>query len=264
MRLANRTKEVEFFKKMLLGQVPQRILLIEAASGMGKTSLLAEFASLCPAHAKAAVLVAIDLKSAQTGISHIFWRIQDDFGEEYFKNFNAEITGFLRAGIGASGNQIEVSGNQIQGTANHIQVILNAETEETRNMRLSKLQVAFFRDLKAIQKPIVMIFDTFNSASPSVANWIGGDFLAKVAKVEDIRVVIAGQSVPKPTIEWGSLAATHPLYKIDDAEAWYSFSKSRNWDFAKESIELFVRYLNGQPSQILQALESLARGRENE
>ena len=257
MRLANRTKEVEFFKKMLLGQVTQRILLIEAASGMGKTSLLAEFASLCPARVKA-VLVKIDLKSAQTGISHVFWRIQDDFGEEYFKDFNAEITGFLRAGIGASGNQIEVSGNQIHGTANQIQVILNAETEETRNMRLSKLQVAFFRDLKAIKKPIVMIFDTFNSASPSVANWIGGDFLAKVAKVEDIRVVIAGQSIPQQTIEWEDLAERHCLNEITDIDAWHLFSQAKGFPYEKGELQAFVKILNGHPKKIVDALESEA------
>ena len=81
MRLANRTREVEFFKKMLWGgKNAPRILLIQAASGMGKTSLLTEFASLVDA--EVAVLIKIDLKSAQTGIAYIFSRLQRRLGED--------------------------------------------------------------------------------------------------------------------------------------------------------------------------------------
>ncbi len=257
MRLANRTREVEFFKKMLRGEISQRILLIQAASGMGKTSLLTEFAALCPIHAEAAILVKIDLKSAQTGIAYIFSKLQSRLGEDNFTRFNGALSRFLSSGV-------EVSGNQIEGTENQIQVVLNTESDDIRNFRLSQLQRAFFQDFQAIKKPIVMILDTYNAAPVTLADWIEGGFLAEVVDAKNIRVVIAGQSVPKPTIEWEDLAATHPLYKIDDADAWHSFSKAQNWGFGKESIELFVRYLNGQPSQILQALESLARGVENE
>jgi len=99
MRLANRTREVEFFKKMLRGEIAQRILLIQAASGMGKTSLLTEFASLCPVYAEAAILVKIDLKSAQTGIAYIFSRMQKRLGEEKFINFNRALNNFLSGGL---------------------------------------------------------------------------------------------------------------------------------------------------------------------
>ncbi|BBC22911.1 AAA family ATPase [Pseudanabaena sp. ABRG5-3] len=257
MRLANRTREVEFFKKMLRGEIAQRILLIQAASGMGKTSLLTEFASLCPVHAEAAILVKIDLKSAQTGIAYIFSKLQSRLGEDNFTRFDGELSSVLSAGV-------EVSGNHIEGTGNKIQLVLNAESDDIRNLRLSKLQRAFFQDLQAIKKPIVIILDSFNDAPTTLAVWIGGGFLAEIADAKNIRVVIAGQSVPELKIEWADIAAMHSLYKIDDADAWYSFSKEQKWGFGKESIELFVRYLNGQPSQILQALESLARGRENE
>jgi hypothetical protein len=222
---------------------------------MGKTSLLTEFASLVDP--EVAILVKIDLKSAQTGIAYIFSRMQRRLGEDKFSNFNRALNNFLSAGV-------EIADNQIEGTENQIQVILNAESEESRNFRLSKLQEAFFRDLQAVKKPILIIFDTFNLAPASVADWVGGGFLVEVADVENVRVVIAGQTVPKLSFEWSDIAATHYLEKIDDADAWYSFSKAQNWNFGKESIELFVRYLNGQPSQILQALESLARGGQNE
>jgi len=253
MRLANRTKEVEFFKKMLRGDIFQRILLIQAASGMGKTSLLTEFASLCPVHAEAVILVKIDLKSAQTGIAYIFSRLQRRLGENKFINFNKALNNFLSAGV-------EVSDNQIEGTENQIQVILNAESEEARNFRLSKLQEAFFRDLQAVKKPILIMFDTFNLAPASVAVWVGGGFLVEVADVENVRVVIAGQTVPKPTFEWNDLAATHCLEKIDDIEAWYSFTQAKKLPFEREAVKAFVRCFQGNPDAIVKIFESQAGG----
>lgn len=273
MRLANRTREVEFFKKMLRGEISQRILLIQAASGMGKTILLTEFAALCPIHAEAAILVKIDLKSAQTGIAYIFSRLQRRLGENKFINFNKALNNFLSAGV-------EVSDNQIEGTENQIQMVLNAKSEDIRNFRLFHLQRAFFQDLQAIKKPIVMILDTFNDAPASVADWIEGDFvtdapaneadwieggfLAEVADAKNIYVVIAGQSVPKPTIERKNISETLFLEKIDDVEAWYSFVEARGLPFEREAVKAFVRVLNGNPSEIMQVFESQARGWKNE
>ncbi|MEI6331595.1 MAG: hypothetical protein WCP16_20320 [Pseudanabaena sp. ELA645] len=68
MKLANRTREVEFFTKMLRGDLSQRILLIQGASGMGKTTLLAKFASVCSVHADATLLAQVELKSAKPNL----------------------------------------------------------------------------------------------------------------------------------------------------------------------------------------------------
>ena len=257
MRLANRTKEVDFFKKMLRGEISQRILLIQAASGMGKTSLLTEFASLCPVHAEAAILIKIDLKSSHTGIAYIFSRLQRRLGEDKFINFNKALKKFLSAGV-------EVSDNQIEGTENQIQVILNAESEEVRNFRLSKLQEAFFQDLRGVKKPILIIFDTFNLALASVADWVGGRFLVEVVDVENVKVVIAGQTIPKPTFEWNDLAATHCLDRIDDIEAWHSLVRAKDLPFEREAVKVFVRVLNGNPDAIMKVFESQAGGWKHE
>lgn len=257
MKLANRTKEVEFFKQMLLGQIPKQILLIQADSGMGKTSLLAKFAGLCLVHSEAVLLVQIDLKSAKTtGIAYIFSRLQRKLGEGNFTRFNAALREFLSTGI-------EVSGNQIEGTENQIQVVLHTENEDIYNIRLNKLQEAFFSDLQALKKPILIIFDTFNSAPLQLANWIGGGFLAEIADIENIKVVIAGQSVPTPTIEWMDKSETHCLFSIDDINNWYSFARDKGLPFKKEEIKVFVRLLNGHPAKIMNAFESLAGGWAN-
>lgn len=63
-RLANRTQEISQFLQMVEGTCRERIFLIEAPSGSGKTSLLMQFETECPERVKSAW---VDLKAAQTG-----------------------------------------------------------------------------------------------------------------------------------------------------------------------------------------------------
>jgi hypothetical protein len=252
MRLANRTEEVELFKQMLLGKISKRILLIEAASGIGKSSLLDEFVAICPIHAEAALLAKIDLKGASTGIGFVFSRLQRQLGESHFRQFHEAINKFLSSGI-------EVDGNQIEGNGNRINIVLNVDNDEVRDIRLMQLLEAFFRDLQAIQKPIVIILDSFNLDNLTVANWISSYFLAEVANAENIWVVIAGQSVPTFSIEWMNLAERRYLDKIDDDEAWYSFLQANGLIFERETVKAFVVHLDGQPSKIVDVLTTVAK-----
>ncbi len=47
---ANREPEFELFNRMLAGETEERILLVEAGGGMGKTTLLEAFMRHCPRH----------------------------------------------------------------------------------------------------------------------------------------------------------------------------------------------------------------------
>jgi hypothetical protein len=140
-------------------------------------------------------------------------------------------------------------------------VFSSSESEEFANIRFDKLQKEFFYDLLAIEKPIAIILDTFELAPTTVKKWIGGDFLAEVARAKNIRVVIAGQSVPEPAIEWKNLADTHCLDKIDDIDVWHSFLHANGLLFERETVEAFVLHLDGQPSEIVQAMQNVDRRR---
>ncbi len=72
-RFANRTRELHLFEQMLRRQVRERILLVEAPSGYGKTGLMGRFEILC---SQGIHPVLIDLKGAQAGIAFVFSRIQ--------------------------------------------------------------------------------------------------------------------------------------------------------------------------------------------
>ena len=111
-RLANRTRELDFFKKMVLGEVSQRILLIEAQSGYGKTGLMERFLMECPENAKP---IDIDLKDAmETGILYVFRRSRKLLGKDILRDLIALWRGFSRVRQTLRSRAIEFKGMAIR------------------------------------------------------------------------------------------------------------------------------------------------------
>lgn len=247
-QLANRTRELTFFRRMLEGKASERILLIEAPSGFGKTNLLLRFERDTPDDY---CIAWVDLKSAQTGLSYVFERIRRKVGAESFPRFDAAVQQFLVGGV-------QINDNQIQGRDNQIQLVLAVQDEEQRNLRLSILIRAFFQDLHAVDQSILIILDTFNQATEILAQQIEGSFLSEVADIPGLLVVLAGQSLPKPTGEWLRCAKQYKLDAIRDPDAWYKYAKDVGLPLNRDNIEPLVKYLQGKPASIVQALEMVS------
>ncbi|MCP4422620.1 MAG: hypothetical protein GY805_38915, partial [Chloroflexi bacterium] len=103
---ANREYELDLFTHILSGQSAERILLLEAEGGMGKSTLLREFMRRRPNHIDFA---PVDLKGSSVGLHQIFNRLCDAIGWEHFVTFEGEVKGL--------GQQANISGNKIIGRA---------------------------------------------------------------------------------------------------------------------------------------------------
>jgi hypothetical protein len=253
-RFANRTRELHLFEQMLGRQVRERILLVEAPSGYGKTGLMGRFEILC---SQGIYPVLIDLKGAQAGIAFVFSRIQRVLGKKRFPNFNAQIDRFLHSGV-------EIQNNLLTGEGSQIQVILNVPPEE-RRYRLTQLQQVFFEDLERFDRPIAFILDTYNGATEELAGWIESPFLAEVALNPKLFAIVAGQIIPQPTIEWQNLHHRCKLDRIMEREAWYGYVKDVGFDCfsCQEEIDVLIDAVGGVPAQVVLLLEGAAQTRQH-
>lgn len=247
--LANRHQQLDLFREMAAGQSRKQILLIEAESGFGKTELLKQFPVVCPDHV---CCVPIDLKAAkEEGVSYLLSRVRRRVGACHFPTLDRVILQFLK-GTSFEGQDIYMVGEKQQ-----FQVILTGDPD-SRRFRLARLREAFCQDLRDLDQQVVMILDTFNEASPELETWIIG-FLAEVSETPNLRVVLAGQRVPQPTIEWSDCCELTRLEPIDQEEDWYGYATAVRLPLEREAIKAVVRLMKGNPQMIRNALQDLAK-----
>ena len=258
-RLANRTDELAFFQKMVQGQVEPRILLIQAASGYGKTGLMGRFADQCPIGTLA---VPLNLKAAGgLGIAYVFYRIRKVLAAHRFPHYERAIATFLHPDRTVA--EIKISGNKLSGDQSKIQVVLQGQSEADRQFRLQQVQSAFFKDLRQCRSAIVFILDTFNGATPELQAWVEGQFLMEVADNQGLYCVVAGQQVPEASIEWESLHHRFCLKPIREHEAWYRYARDEGYLFNQEQLGMLVDLYQGVPDSIAQGIQMVSQHRQS-
>jgi hypothetical protein len=140
--------------------------------------------------------------------------------------------------------------------------IFNTE-EVTRKYRINVLSQAIFQDLSKISQTIIIILDSFEQAPLEVAEWIRGVFLAEVVNISNIRVVVAGQSVPEPTIEWMADCEYCRLGAIEEVDAWWDFVQNQKLPFPKDVVKAITLTFQGQPKMIVETFSVLAKDWES-
>lgn len=257
-RLANRNQEIELFLAMTDGRNDRRILLIEAKSGYGKTDLLGRFADQCPSRI---VPVRLDLKTAGgLGIAYVFYRIRKVLATQRFPAYEAAIAHLLHPN--RTTVKIEIQDNDLSGDQSAIQVALQGNSEADRQFRLQQVQGAFFKDLRQCSTSFMFILDTFNEATPELQQWVAGNFLMEVADHAQFYAVVAGQEVPKPSIEWEAMHHKCCLSPILEHTAWYTYAKDAGYAFNQQELGMLVDLFQGVPNEIGKALNDVSQRRQ--
>jgi len=256
MIIANRKSEIELFNKMVNRNMEEKILLIRSESGFGKSYLLKHFKDSLSTNIPC-ILMA--LKTANMGILSIFHYTIRCLGVEKFPSLSSALNNYR------SNSGVEVSNTTMLGRDNQLRVELSYNNDElTRRLRLIELQEKFFEDLRKISKTVVLLFDSYEEAPSEVKDWLGGDFLTQVAHAEKLIVVIAGQTIPKPTIEWVYLSKQNYLEAILDTNTWYNYSKEAGLHLKENDVEIIMLVLKGIPFDVVPALEMIAKRKNSE
>lgn len=237
----DREDEIRDFTEMLSGKTEERILLIEAQSGMGKTILLGEFGYQKP---KKIAFAKIDFKTGSTSIAELVSRLRDKLGgKSKFPNLGKELQGVLSPSISVSSN--------LMFGKNQIEAYLNAKDEQEHQVRLSALTDAFFADIRAFGK-LLLIFDTYEKSDESVKKWISDSFLSRAQNSPNIYLVIGGQVVPEDNFEWDCIR--RPLKGIPH-EHWHQYAESKGMKFHAEYIRACCDIYEGHPLKVKSYLD---------
>lgn len=209
----DRVHELKLFQDSLGGRGSAHILLIKAEQGMGKSSLLREFLAQAAPFPRALV----DLKAGTHTVPRVL----------------AELTTLDVAGFTRFYEQhqqtltFQFSDNKISRSDLGIDVHVHPGLTDPDQLELRRqtLTRAFFTDLATTNpegRPRVLIFDTFERASPEVQDWLSGLFLNFARGLRWLVTVIAGREIPEPGVGWDELCIQQTLTRLDRAhvEEW--------------------------------------------
>lgn len=240
----DREPELALFDSVIAGTADDRILLIEAASGVGKTALIREFDHRHPKNIRFA---KIDFKGSSTSLADMLSRLCDTLGWDHFPTLTAEVKSITTPSV-------NVSSNMMLGQ-NQIEVYLSGRDEQEREMRRTVLTDSFFADLRKLGKTI-LIFDTFEQCDDVIAKWIAGAFLSRAHRSPHLAVIVAGQRVPEQTIEW---ECHHHKLKGISHEYWHQYAQSIGATVTLEFIKGCCSLCNGHPMTMKTHIDGMAQ-----
>jgi hypothetical protein len=256
--LADYENERRAVEALLQDTCPQRILLLQGESGSGKTSLLTHCQHSLP---PTVTHVPIQLRGSTVDVAEIFYRAGRAVRWERLRQFTGQVAQLQQSA------SVKIDRNWLLGINNHINVALQADNPLDRACRRAALTEAWFEDVAALSEPLLMVFDTYEQGTVETREWLDGPFLARVATVDRVRVVIAGQSVPdRHNIEWGTCCLEHRLYGVPEAKHWLPVIEALGLYIPGESpldwLAGVCYAVRGKPAEIIKIIQTLPRRKD--
>lgn len=252
--IANYTKLRECFTALLSQQCEKRILLLDGASGIGKTTLLDYY--LQQAITQNQPVILLDLETEARSIYDFFWQ-----NEITFKRYGST---HLTAQFSKENTSSTINASHIaqRGQGNAVNIISQSaplsELEQSR-----QLLNAWLKDVENIQQPFVLLLDNFDKAVPEFQQWLAGHLLPAVVHYPMLRVVITGEKVPTPGSMWKFCAQQHHLKGVSEAEHWIEFADKQGYQLPDSDPKRKLQWISGicqalyaRPSEIIKILES--------
>jgi len=191
----NRTEELARFQDIVANRSGVHILLIQATSGMGKSSLLREFWEHSSPHPR----VLVDFKSSTYSAEGVLAELCAH-DHAVFRGFFERLEQHLSSGPSIYINQSKITKSQFD-----IQQQGHSDAGDDREIRRQVLTQAYFTDLVAANPagdPFVVMFDAYELASDDVKDWLTRMFLTTARAHRWLVVVVAGQQIPQLGFGW--------------------------------------------------------------
>jgi len=245
--LADRKTEFELCSKMLNGEISERILLIEAPSKQGKSTLLAALA-VASRQLGAKHCAVIELKNCPP-IRDVCRQIAQEMGRkacplysEALAKPDAPVTVHASLAKARIGDRSEVM----------VQPVIHGSGAE-------RVAEALLADLGDLNLPTLLIFDTYEKAGHDLQQWMTGQLLPAVRRQSLLFAVVAGIEVPDvKDLGWGACARHHQLNVIESADDWHSYAVARFPGIERSHLEVVLEGLS-DPESIYNWIENKGR-----
>lgn len=106
----------------------------------------------------------------------------------------------------------------------------------------------FIRDLgKLDNKPVLFLFNKVHCAEAYIQTWLVDTLLGQLSPLPQVRVVLAGCSLPEPNSSYRSSCQSYELLPVKEAEYYIDYCRSSQVELSNESIQDFIRAFEYRP-----------------
>jgi hypothetical protein len=212
----NREKQYQGFQKMLAGETPKSVMVVEAPADMGKTWLIQKMRHYCGENSLPALSVDFRDRRPHDYLS-LVRLARDQMGAEFFNPLTTTINNFTSVNVqittgggggGVTVNTADSSSAQVGGDVAGRDIIkdnqffIQADSDIARRAAESQINDAFFAGLTqlvAAKSHAVFLFDSCEDITTEADRWLKDYLLARVpaGTLAKAIIVLAGRKTPE-------------------------------------------------------------------
>jgi hypothetical protein len=250
----DREKELRLFQHILEGRREERILLVEAPTGLGKTLLMLEYQRL--AHQADIPCAMLDLRHVGVAVFEILATLCAEWVDCPFEQFRRQVESLQQPAAHVDLRRIFQIGRPT------IQVAMSAPDEATRRERRRLVTEALMADLRGWlrgERRAVMLVDTYNPdlVTPELRQWVEGVLLPHVRRTPGLIAVVAGQEIPPVSVMWEGICCRLRLGPLDNPDDWMDFVEDESIPVDRRTVSAFCHAHKGHPMTLTIALSTL-------
>jgi hypothetical protein len=216
-KMIDTQEAVNIFHRLMRSSTQMKVLCLVGEGKMGKSHLLTKVFPILARQDYQARYVVLDLRNRVHTIPDILQIASSQLGSRICDNYFAAYETWITRPI-STGESIE--------------------DIHSRNRHLTD---CFLKDLgKLDDKPLLLLFDSVNSAKKSTQTWLMDILLTQLASLSHVRVVIAGRSLPEVHGSYRVICRTYRLLPITDEQAYINYCRNLNARLVEQSIRDFA------------------------
>jgi hypothetical protein len=240
----DRLQEIKIFSELLelARNGESHVLIVQAASGRGKSRLMQRFMASC--QDETVTRSYVDLVGGSLTPIDILKRMVGDLEQVTFQNYLDVLN---NRGVVSVPNSGEIKNNKILGSGTltiQSTIYVGRLSQEEQRQLSGEAANGFQQDLKAYRRTaesrvVVLLLDTFEKAAAESQVWICDHLLPAVAldRVKGLLIVVSGTSCPKPSGEWEARCESLSLSQLKP-EHWAEYAKLLKANITEQQIQL--------------------------